>query len=159
MEGRLEEEVGRLLKERGLTIAVAESATGGLISNLITNVSGSSNYFKGSVISYDNEIKARILAVREETLEKYGAVSRQTGEEMAEGVRKLMNVDIGLSDTGIAGPTGATPGKPVGLFYIGLSSKKGTRVQEYLFHGDRLENKRSAAEAALRMLREYLLTP
>jgi PncC family amidohydrolase len=159
MECRLEEEIGRLLKERGLTIAVAESATGGLISNLITNVSGSSDYFRGAVVSYDNEIKARILGVRGETLERYGAVSRQTGEEMAEGVRKLMNADIGLSDTGIAGPTGATPGKPVGLFYIGLSYQKVTRVEEHLFHGDRLENKRNAAEAALRMLREYLLTP
>ncbi len=157
MKRRLEEETGALLSELGLTIAVAESASGGLISNLITNVSGSSNYFKGSVVSYDNEIKSKVLGVRKETLEKYGAVSAQTAEEMAEGVRKLMKVDIGLSDTGIAGPSGATLGKAVGLFYIGLSLERGTRVEEHLFHGDRMENKQSAAEAVLGMLKEYLL--
>jgi PncC family amidohydrolase len=157
MKNSLEEEIGALLKEHKLTIAVAESATGGSISDLLTNVSGSSNYFKGSVVSYDNEIKAGVLGVRKKTLGKYGAVSSQTAKEMAEGVRKLINADIGLSDTGIAGPTGATPEKPVGLFYIGLSSQHGTRVEEHLFHGDRMENKRAAAEAALRLLKEYLL--
>ena len=154
---RLEEEVGKLLNERKLTIALAESATGGLISDLITNVPGSSNYFKGSVVAYDNEIKAKVLGVSKETLGKHGAVSYQTGEEMAEGVRELMNADIGLSNTGIAGPTGATPEKPVGLFYIGLSSERGTQVEEHLFHGSRLGNKQSAAEAALQMLKGYLL--
>ena len=157
MKNSLEEKVGALLKEHKLIVAVAESATGGSISDLLTNIPGSSDYFKGSVVSYDNEIKAGILGVRKGTLEKYGAVSSQTAEEMAEGVRKLMNADIGLSDTGIAGPTGATPGKPVGLFYIGLSSQRGTRVEEHLFHGDRIENKQAAATAALRLLREYLL--
>jgi len=157
MKISLEEEVGALLKEHKLIIAVAESATGGAISNLLTNVSGSSDYFRGSVVSYDNEIKAGVLGVRNETLEKYGAVSSQIAVEMAEGVRKLMNTDIGLSDTGIAGPTGATPEKPVGLFYIGLSSRRGVQVEEHLFHGDRIENKRSAAKAALRLLRGYIL--
>ena len=158
MEGsKLEEDVGDLLNERGLSIAVAESATGGLLSHMITNVPGSSNYFMGSVVSYDNEIKARVLGVKKEILEQHGAVSRQTGEQMAEGVRKVMNVDIGLSDTGIAGPTGATTEKPVGLFYIGLSSKDGTHVERHVFRGSRLENKRSAAEATLSMLKEYLL--
>jgi len=157
MDNRLEEEVGILLKEHRLIIALAESATGGVISHLLTNVSGSSEYFKGSVVSYDNEIKEGVLGVRKDTLEKYGAVSSQVAEEMAEGVRKLMNTDIGLSDTGIAGPTGATSDKPVGLFYIGLSSELGTQVEEHLFHGDRIENKRTAATAALRLLREYLL--
>ena len=156
MKGSLEEDAGKLLRDLGLSIAVAESATGGLISDLITNAPGSSGYFRGSVVAYDNEIKVRVLGVREETLGKYGAVSHETGEEMAEGVRRLMDVDIGLSDTGIAGPTGATPGKPVGLFYIGLSSKDGTQAEEHIFHGDRMENKRSAAQAALNMLREYL---
>lgn len=157
MKGRLEEDIGVLLNKLKLTIAVAESATGGSISNLITDIPGSSNYFKGSVISYDNEIKAKILGVKRETLEKYGAVSYQTGKEMAEGIRKLMDVDIGLSDTGIAGPTGATPGKSVGLFYIGLSSEHETQVEEFVFHEDRIANKQGAAEAALRMLKEYLL--
>ncbi len=156
MKGSLEEDAGKLLRDLGLSIAVAESATGGLISDLITNAPGSSGYFRGSVVAYDNEIKVRVLGVREETLGKYGAVSHETGEEMAEGVRRLMDADIGLSDTGIAGPTGATPGKPVGLFYIGLSSKDGTQAEEHIFHGDRMENKRSAAQAALNMLREYL---
>jgi PncC family amidohydrolase len=139
-----------------LTIAVAESATGGLISHRITNVPGSSDYFKGSVVSYANEAKVRVLGVAEETIAKYGAVSEETGREMAEGVRRLLNADIGLSDTGIAGPTGATPDKPVGLFYIALSAAKGTHCQRHIFRGDRLENKHSAAEAALVMLREYL---
>ena len=157
MENRLEDEIATLLRERELFVAVAESATGGAIANLITNVSGSSDYFRGSVVSYDNEIKAGVVGVRKETLDKYGAVSPQVAGEMAEGVRKLMNTDIGISDTGIAGPTGATPGKPVGLFYIALSSSSGTRVKKHLFQGDRIENKRSAATAALRLLKEYLL--
>lgn len=157
MKRSLEEEVGALMKELRLNIAVAESATGGLISSLITDIPGSSDYFKGSVVSYDNEIKAGVLGVKKETLEKYGAVSRQTAEEMAEGVRRLMSADIGLSDTGIAGPTGATQEKPVGLFYIGFSSMRGTRIEKHLFSGGRTENKRAAAAAALSLLKAYLL--
>lgn len=157
MEPSLAQELAVLLRERGLTIAAAESATGGLVSDLITNVPGSSDYFKGSVVAYDNEIKVRVLGVSRETLERYGAVSYQTADEMADGVRKLMNVDIGLSTTGIAGPAGATPEKPVGLFYIGISSAFGTKAAEHVFGGDRLQNKKSAAEAALIMLREHLL--
>ncbi len=156
MKNAVEEDVGDLLKRLGLSIAVAESATGGLISDLITNVPGSSDYFRGSVVAYDNQIKISLLGVGGKTMENYGAVSRQTAEEMAEGVRRLMGVDIGLSDTGIAGPTGALPGKPRGLFYIGLSSKEGARVEEHIFHGSRPENKGYAARAALGMLKEYL---
>lgn len=156
MSGGLEEETAVLLREAGLTVAVAESATGGLVANLITDIPGSSDYFKGSVVSYADEVKERILGVKQETLSKYGAVSRQVGGEMAEGVRRLMNADIGLSTTGIAGPSGATPGKPVGLFYIGLSSAKKTRVEKHTFRGDRLENKQAAAEATLTMLKDYL---
>ena len=157
MEPRLEEEIAVLLREHGLTIAVAESATGGLVSDLITNVAGSSDYFKGSVVAYDNEIKVKVLGVKSETLARQGAVSHQTAEEMADGIRRLMNASIGLSTTGIAGPAGATPGKPVGLFYIGIASDFGTRAVEHVFAGDRLQNKKSAAEAALIMLREHLL--
>jgi len=157
MEMSLEEEIGTLLKELGLTLAVAESATGGLISSSITDVPGSSDYFKGSVISYDNEIKVVVLGVRQETLDKYGAVSNQTASEMALGVRKLMSVDIGLSDTGIAGPGGATKDKPVGLFYISLSTRKGTKVEKHLFEADRKDNKQAAAAAALNLLKQYLL--
>lgn len=157
MEVRLEEEIAILLREQGLTIAIAESATGGLLSHLITNVPGSSDYFTGSVVAYDNETKVKVLGVRRATLARYGAVSYHTGEEMAQGVRRLMNANIGLSDTGIAGPAGATPEKPVGLFYIGIASELGTRAVEHVFGGDRLQNKRSAAEAALTLLKQHLL--
>ena len=156
MNKSLQDEIGILLKELRLTVAVAESATGGLISSLITDVPGSSDYFKGSVVSYDNTIKAEVLGVNKRTLESYGAVSYQTAEEMAIGVRELMGADIGLSDTGIAGPAGATHGKPVGLFFIGLSSGFVTQVEKYLFHGDRTENKRAAATEALSLLKAYL---
>ena len=157
MEIRREEEIAALLRRHGLTIAVAESASGGLISHLITNVPGSSDYFRGGVVAYDNEVKVKVLGVSRETLARYGAVSCETAEEMAQGVRKLMNANIGLSDTGVAGPAGATPGKPVGLFYIGISSDLGTSAVEHIFSGDRLQNKRSAAEVALNILKEHLL--
>jgi len=157
MKTRLEKEVGNLLRERGLTIAIAESSTGGLISHLITDVPGSSSYFKGTVVAYDNEVKIKILGVKRETVEQYKSVSYQTAEEMAQGVREAMDADIGLSETGIAGPTSGSSGKGVGLFYIGLSSEQGNRVREHIFQGDRLENKQSAALAALAMLKEYLL--
>ena len=156
MKPSLEQKLAILLREHGLTIAIAESATGGLISHLITNVPGSSDYFKGSVVAYDNEIKVRVLGVSGETLARYGAVSYRTAEEMAEGVRKLVKSDIGLSVTGIAGPAGATPEKPVGLFYIGISSALGTKAVEHVFGRDRLQNKESAAEAALIMLEGHL---
>ncbi len=151
------EEVGGLLRGRGLTIGVAESSTGGLISHLLTNVPGSSRYFKGSVVAYDNEIKVKILGVRWETLKEYGSVSYQTAREMAEGVRGRLGTEISLSETGITGPARGLPGEKVGLFYIGLSSARGTRVEEHTFHGARLENKQSAAEAALNTLKGYLL--
>ena len=156
MEARLEEEIGNLLRERGLTIAIAESSTGGLISHLITNVPGSSGYYKGTVVAYDNEVKIKILGVKRETLEIYKSVSYQTGEEMAQGVRETLDAEIGLSETGVAGSTIGSSGEGVGLFYIGLSSRQGNRVREYIFRGDRLENKQSAAQAALAMLKEYL---
>jgi PncC family amidohydrolase len=154
---RPEREIAQLLRELRLTIATAESATGGLVANLVTDVPGSSDYFKGSVVAYANEIKEGVLGVSGKTLAEYGAVSPETAGEMAQGVRRLMNVDIGLSDTGIAGPSRATSEKPVGLFYIGLSSQQKTAVEEHFFHEDRLENKRACAEAALQMLKNYLL--
>lgn len=157
MEIKLEEEVGNLLRERGLTIAIAESSTGGLVSHLITNVPGSSSYFKGTVVAYDNEVKIKILGVKRETLEKNKSVSYQTAEEMAHGVREALDADIGLSETGVAGPTSGSSGKGAGLFCIGLSSRHGNRVQEHIFRGERLANKKSAAEAILAMLKEYLL--
>ncbi len=154
----IEQGVGNLLRQKGLTLGVVESATGGLISHLITNVHGSSDYYQGSVTAYSNEAKIKVVGVREETINKYGAVSPQVAEEMALGGRKILAVDICLADTGIAGPSGATPGKPVGLFYIGLSHQAGTYSQKHNFQGDRKQNKRRAAEAALGWLREYLLS-
>ena len=151
-----EKEIGEILRQKGLTLGTVESATGGLISHLITNVPGSSDYFKGSVTSYSNEVKTRIIGVRAGTLEKYGAVSPQVAEEMASGGRKLLGVDICIADTGIAGPGGATPGKAVGLFYLGLAHEDGVLSRKHEFHGSREENKKSAATAALRWLEEYL---
>jgi nicotinamide-nucleotide amidase len=154
----LEYVIGALLKEKGLTLGVVESATGGLISHLITNVPGSSDYYRGSVTSYSNVIKRKIIGVKATTLEEYGAVSPQAAIEMAEGGRKVLGVDICLADTGIAGPGGGTLEKPVGLFYIGLAHRGGVRSRKYQFDGTREENKKSAAEATLTWIKEYLLS-
>jgi nicotinamide-nucleotide amidase len=152
----LEQEIGRLLREKHLTLCIVESATGGLISHRITNVSGSSDYFKGSVASYSNEAKIEIVGVKASSIEKYGAVSSQVGKEMAAGGRKLFDADICVADTGIAGPTGDTSTKPVGLFYLGFSTKDGTLTRKHVFKGTRLQNKQQAAEAALQWIKEYL---
>ena len=154
----LEQEVGNLLRQKGLTLGVIESATGGLISHRITNVPGSSDYYKGSVTAYSNEVKIKIVGVKEETINQYGAVSYQVAEEMAQGGRKILAADICLADTGIAGPAGATPEKPVGLFYIGLSHQSGTYSQKHNFPGNREQNKRNAAETALDWLKEHLIS-
>ena len=156
MSAALAQEVGSLAKDLGLTLAVAESATGGLISSLITDVSGSSDYFRGGVVAYENEVKVKVLGVGKDVLDQYGAVSSPTAELMAAGARKLMQADIGLSDTGIAGPTGATPEKPVGLFYTALSTVDALHTREHYFAGDRVEIKAAAAEAGMTMLLEYL---
>ncbi len=154
----LEEEIGDLLREKKLTLGTVESATGGLISNLITDIPGSSDYYRGSVIAYNNDIKTRVVGVKEETIAKNGAVSPQVVEEMAQGGRKVLAVDICIADTGIAGPGGGTRNKPVGLFYIGLSHGGGTYSQGHLFQGTRQQNKESAAQMALKWLRNYLVT-
>jgi len=154
----LEEEIGNLLRKKRLTLGMVESATGGLISHLITNIPGSSDYYKGSITAYGNETKIKLVGVKAETISQYGAVSSQVVEEMAEGGRKILAVDVCLADTGIAGPGGATPGKPVGLFYLGLSHQAGTYSQKHVFRGERDQNKRSAAEAVLIWLKEYLMS-
>jgi nicotinamide-nucleotide amidase len=154
----LEQEVGNLLRKKGLTLGVVESASGGLLSHRITNVPGSSDYYKGSVTAYSNEVKIKVVGVRENTISRYGAVSSEVAEEMAQGGRKLLATDICLADTGIAGPSGATPEKPVGLFYIGLAHKSGTFSRKHNFQGEREQNKQNAAEAALSWLKEYLLS-
>jgi nicotinamide-nucleotide amidase len=155
---RLEEEVGDLLRKKGLSLGVVESATGGLISHRITNIPGSSDYYKGSITAYSNEVKVKVVGVKEETLSRCGAVSSEVAEEMAEGGKKVLAVDICLADTGIAGPSGATAGKRVGLFYLGLSHQAGTYTQKHLFRGDREQNKERAAEAALFWLKQYLMS-
>lgn len=144
-------EIGRLLEENSLTISCAESCTGGLLTSTLTDVPGSSAYLTGSVVSYTNEVKARILGVPEESLASCGAVSEPVARAMAEGVRALMRTDIGVGITGIAGPGGGTVGKPVGLVYIAVSSPSGTVVSENRFLGTRLENKRASVEKALWM--------
>ncbi len=154
----LEQEVGNLLRQKGLTLGIVESATGGLISHLITNVPGSSDYYKGSITAYSNEVKIEVIGVKEDTINDYGAVSYQVAEEMARRGREILAADICLADTGIAGPGGATPEKPLGLFYIGLSHQAGTYSQKHNFQGNREQNKRRAAEAALSWLKEYLLS-
>jgi len=156
--GSIEQDISNSLRRRGLTLGIVESATGGLISHLITNVPGSSDYYKGSVTAYSNEVKSKVVGVKEDTINKHGAVSSQVAEEMAQGGRKILDADICLADTGIAGPSGATTGKPVGLFYIGLSHQDGTYSQKHNFQSDREQNKRNAAEAALHWLKEYLMS-
>jgi len=159
----LEAEIARLIREyraktgKLLTIGAVESATGGRIADRITNVPGSSSYFKGSVIAYSNEVKIALLGVKKATIENYGAVSEQTALEMAQGGRKLLDVDICVSATGIAGPAGGTPSKPVGLFYLGLAAEDTSFSQKQVFPGSRKGNKRDAVEAALSMLKQYLL--
>jgi PncC family amidohydrolase len=152
----LEVTVGEWMLRRGLSLAIAESCTGGLVGHLITNVAGSSAYFLGGILAYANEIKLSLLNVRPETLEQFGAVSRETVLEMARGVRQACQADIGLAVSGIAGPTGATPTKPVGLVWIGLCVPGVETAQDYRFQGSRLAVKEGAAQAALRRLLEYL---
>ncbi|HEY93156.1 MAG TPA: CinA family protein [Dehalococcoidia bacterium] len=152
----LEQEIGNLLRQKGLTLGVVESATGGLLSHLITNIRGSSDYYKGSVTAYSNEVKIKVIGVNEDTINQYGAVSYQVVEEMARGGRKALAADICLADTGIAGPTGATTEKPIGLFYIGLAYQAGTYSRKHNFQGNREQNKRYATNAALGWLKEYL---
>jgi nicotinamide-nucleotide amidase len=154
----LEEEIGSLFRQKGLTLGVVESATGGLISHRITNVPGSSDYYKGSVTAYSNEVKSGVVGVSEDTLIQYGAVSPQVAEELAEGGKLLLGADICIADTGIAGPGGATAEKPVGLFYLGLSHGEMTYSRKHQFRGSRQQNKQSAAEEALSWLKEYLLS-
>lgn len=157
-EGTMEETIGNLLRVKKKSLAVAESCTGGLIGSRITDVPGSSDYFRMGVVAYANEAKAKILDVEPFTIETHGAVSAQTAVAMAQGVRKLGNASFGLAVTGIAGPAGGTDEKPVGTVYIALSSESGTRFKGFKFHGDREEIKNVSAQAALEFLRRALLS-
>ena len=153
----LEDVVGKLLSSSGKTIATAESCTGGQIGDRLTNVSGSSNYYKGSIVAYSNAIKETAIGVKKETLESDGAVSEKTALEMARGVREKLNTDIGLSTTGIAGPGGGTEEKPVGWVYIGISYNGGEKAYRFTFTPFRKTNKLMTSQAALNITRIHLL--
>jgi PncC family amidohydrolase len=152
----LESVVGDMLRSQGLTLSLAESCTGGLLGHRLTNVAGSSDYFVGGAVTYSYDAKERVLNVRHETLYDYGAVSEQTALEMARGARRLFHTDVALSVTGIAGPGGGMPGKPVGLTYIALSARDHETCQRFVWASDRAGNKALSVDAALEMLAEYL---
>ena len=153
----LEEVLGKLLAQRNLTLSIAESCTGGLIADRITNVSGSSRYFERGLVTYSNEAKIDELGVPISMIEQYGAVSREVAEAMALGIRTKSGTDIGLSTTGIAGPTGGTPEKPVGLVWIGYSDKYEATALRFNFGDQRLRFKERAAQAAMDLVRRKLL--
>ena len=152
LQGRL-----RYTAEGVVTIATAESATAGRIADRITDVPGASDYFRGGIVAYSNEAKQRLLRVKASSLRSHGAVSPQVACEMAEGARRALHAAIAVSDTGIAGPGGATTGKPVGLFHLAISTPEGCIVRSFAFEGDRASNKEAALEAALTLVRDYLL--
>jgi len=153
----LEQVVGELLKQKGFTLAVAESCTGGLLAHRITNIPGSSEYFERGVVSYSNESKEEILGVPRELIETKGAVSAEVVQSMAEGVRKLANTDLGVGISGIAGPTGGSSEKPVGTVFIGISCKnRGTFSRRYQFRGTREEIKIITSETALDWIRKFI---
>ena len=159
MSGSVEEWLGAYLSKKGWRIATAESCTGGLIASRITNVSGSSVYFEQGFITYSNEAKMAILGVPKNILATKGgpgAVSEACARAMAEGVRAAAGSDIGLSVTGIAGPTGGTAEKPVGTVYLAVATSSGTNCQHHVFEGSRLEVKAQTAQAALEMTRDAL---
>jgi len=151
-EHPLAREVYAVFTARGLTLATAESCTGGLIGHLVTTVPGSSEYYLGGVIAYSNRVKESWLGVPAEILRTVGAVSRECAEAMARGARERFGTDYAVATTGIAGPGGATPTKPVGLVYVACAGPHGVTVEEHRFAGTRWENIQQAAEAALRLL-------
>ena len=152
MDRTLEERAGDALNEKGWTLALAESCTGGLIAHRITDVPGSSDYFLGGVTAYSDPVKERLLGVKRETLIAVGAASEETAREMAQGARHTIGSDVGISVTCIAGPGGGTDEKPIGLTYIGARTPDGEWVERHVFQGDRKAIKESAANAALELL-------
>ena len=153
----LEDVVGRLLIKNRKTIATAESCTGGLIGDRLTNISGSSLYYKGGIVAYSNSVKEKTIGVKKETLDSAGSVSEETALEMARGIRNKLNADIGLSTTGIAGPKGGTKEKPVGLVYIAISYDRGEKVYRFTFTPYRKTNKLMTSQAALNITRVHIL--
>ena len=156
MRHSLEKSMGDYLRERGWTLSIAESCTGGVVSHRITNVPGSSVYFEGSIVCYSNRVKARYLHIPLKTIEHFGAVSPQIARRMAHGIGEAFHTEFGLSTTGVAGPTGGTKKNPVGTVFIGFSDRKRTWVKRFVLKGTRREIKKEAAEKALLFLRECL---
>jgi PncC family amidohydrolase len=154
---KLEKIIGDRLKERGWTLSIAESCTGGLISDRLTDVPGSSDYFEGGMVTYSNESKAKHLGIPLDYIKKYGAVSPQVARKMAQGVRKAFNTAFGLSTTGVAGPTGGTKRAPIGRVFIGFTNGRRTWVRREDFKGSRREIKRQAAERSLKFFYETLI--
>jgi nicotinamide-nucleotide amidase len=154
---KLEVSVGQLLSEKGLTLSIAESCTGGMISHLITSVPGSSRYFKGSIVAYSNEMKEKILGVHKGSLESFGAVSEQVVREMVLGTLKLFGTDYSVATSGIAGPDGGTDEKPVGMVWIAVASASITRAAKFYFGNMRETNIQKASVTGLNMLRKLIL--
>jgi nicotinamide-nucleotide amidase len=154
----IEEEVGQLLRDKGLTIAVAEACTAGLVGSMLCSVPGSSRYFYGGVIAYTGGSKARVLGISEELLQREGTVSPAAALEMARKGRHLLDTDVGVSTTGVAGPAGGSSDRPIGLFYIGVAARDGYEAtRELLWTGDRNANREDTARAALELVKDYLL--
>ncbi|MBQ4092175.1 MAG: CinA family protein [Firmicutes bacterium] len=149
-------EIVEKLIERGIVVATAESCTGGLISSTITDVPGSSAIFGYGMVTYSNEAKMKILGVKEDTLKQFGAVSKETAYEMAEGLKKVSSADVSISVTGIAGPGGGSEEKPVGLVYMGIATKEGIFTKKNLFNGDRDEIRKQTVHTALNLIAEKL---
>lgn len=149
--------LGEMLRVRGLTLGTAESCTGGYISHLLTSISGASDYFKGSIVSYSNEIKEEVLGVKSETLKQHGAVSEETVQEMLKGALKNLNVDIAIAVSGVAGPSGGSPEKPVGCVYIGIANQNKSKINRLQFTQNRERNIQLSAITALVMLKKFLL--
>ena len=156
-EMELEEAVAELLISKQITVSTAESCTGGLIGDRLTNVSGSSKYFKGSIIAYSNEIKSSILNIDENIITSNGAVSEEVAILMAHSVKNKLKTNIGISTTGVAGPTGGSKTKPVGLVYIGIVTDQDEKVYKFNFTSNRKTNKLMSSQAALNILRVYLI--
>jgi len=153
----LEEVIGALLKQRRLTLAVAESCTGGLISTRVTNIAGSSEYFECGAVVYSNRAKTEMIGVPANLLERNGAVSGEVAAAMAQGIRQAAGTTLGLSVTGIAGPGGGTEKKPVGLVYMSLASPQGVKTEEHNFFGDREQIRLRSSQMALDMVRRHLI--
>jgi len=153
----VEQNLGKVLRENNFTVSTAESCTGGYIAHLITSVSGASDYYKGSVVSYSNEAKINVLGVNAKDIEVYGAVSSPVVKQMAEGVKKLIKTDFSVAVSGIAGPKGGTPQKPVGTTYIAVSTPLKTISKKFIFKGDRASNIKQSANQALTMLLDEIV--